>query len=786
MREPPLRLVDSIGLRTRLIAGEQMRVTRPVVLSVLLGLQLTLGQWLETTIDVPERFCGSLLRPHVAIYNPANGRVYIGGDGGSDVVVLDATTGAKAAKIPTGSAVNDACCDSALNIVYFVTSSGRLIVVDGRVDTVVATVVLSGEATGVCFAPQENKVYCAGWYPNIVTVVDGLTNQVVTTVPVLTGERKGLCYYPSGRKVYCTSTISKTLVIDCQADTVIDTIPVGEWAHRIFYDSVNDKIYTVNFNDDNLTAIDPSADTVLATIAVPGGPMALCYGAQHNRLFCASGGAVSMIDPTRDSVVKVVNLPVELAGRDIYYNALSDRVYCVASVYIFPVLGSGTSGPPYSRCLTDTSDGLVLVVDGATGALIRHLVVGLSPEAVSGSPCGDRVFVTNYDGNDAAMLDATADSMLATIALNGGPRALTWAGTGNKAYCGNKYTHNVTVLDGETDSVLKSIPVGGEPYSLCYNSVNNKVYSSLENDNFVKVIDASSDSTVATVPTAGKPRALCYSSQNNRVYCAVDTAGTRGNVTVIDGASNAKVAQVTTGKGAWKTCYNPSSNKVYCANSKDNSVSVVSCSTNTVIATVSVVDAPVALCYNVKDNKVYCATPQGIAVIDGATDQIITTLTYGMGPVANIGLCYSNAEDKVYCSYYWYYHTAYYRVAIYDGFADTAITTITVPGKPSALYCNEQNNKVYCANQGSGPGVVTVIDGATNQVLSSIPVGNDPVAFGHNRRQNRVYVANYGSSTLSVLRDSGGGGCRELRAPSYKPQTVADHCPRSAGASSRQ
>jgi len=73
------------------------------------------------------------------------------------------------------------------------------------------------------------------------------------------------------------------------------------------------------------------------------------------------------------------------------------------------------------------------------------------------------------------------------------------------------------------------------------------------------------------------------------------------------------------------------------------------------------------------------------------------------------------------------------------------------------LYCNDLNNKVYCANQGSGTGVVTLIDGATNQILDSILVGDKPVGFGHNRRQNRVYVADSGSSAISVLRDSGAG-----------------------------
>lgn len=741
-----------------------MRLTRLVCFG-LLAVPMAFGQWLETVLDVPERFCGSLLAPMHAIHNPANGRVYIGGADGHEVVVLDATTGAKVAKIPVGSVINDACFDTVRNRVYFVTSSGKLVTVDGGVDTIVDVVALSGEARGVCFDPQERKIYCAGWYPNVVTVVDGATNQVIATIPCLDGEQRGLCYYPPGHKVYCTNTSGRILVIDCLADTILDTIPVGSWAYRLGYDPVDDKIYSANYNDASLTVIDPRADTALTTISVPGSPRALCYSPQRNKLFVACSGGVVTVDPTLDSVIEVVTLPDGNAGRNVYYNALNDKVYCTSSAMLLSLLRPCQHGDRAAVGPPDSIYGVVTVVDGVSGRFIRRLVVGPWPEAVAGWPGGDRVFVTRYNGNDAAMLDATTDSMLATIALNGGPRSLAWAGMGNKAYCGNKYTHNVTVVDGETDSVLRSIPVGGEPYSLCYNSINNKVYASLENDNFVKVIDASSDSTIAAVPTVGKPRALCYSIENNRVYCAVDTGGACGNVTVIDGASNTKVGQVTTGKGAWIVCYSPSSNKVYCANSKDNTVSVVNCSTNAVVATVPVSGTPTALCCNPQDNKIYCATPQDVAVIDGASNQVITTFA---SPVNATALCYDSTEDKVYCSYYWYYHVAYCRVAIYDGLADTAISTVTVPGTPSALYCNELNNKVYCANQGSGTGTVTVIDGASNQVLSSIPVGDDPVSFGHNRRQNRVYVANYGSSTLSVLRDSGGG-----IEESFRPQLAS-------------
>ncbi len=92
-----------------------MRPTRLAVALVLLAASLASGQWLETTFGVPDSLCGGILNPQDAVYNSANGHVYIGGHGGYEVAVLDGTTGAKVAKIPVGSGVADACCDTAGN-----------------------------------------------------------------------------------------------------------------------------------------------------------------------------------------------------------------------------------------------------------------------------------------------------------------------------------------------------------------------------------------------------------------------------------------------------------------------------------------------------------------------------------------------------------------------------------------------------------------------------------------------------------------------------------------------
>ena len=85
-------------------------------------------------------------------------------------------------------------------------------------------------------------------------------------------------------------------------------------------------------------------------------------------------------------------------------------------------------------------------------------------------------------------------------------------------------------------------------------------------------------------------------------------------------------------------CYNPQDNKVYCANDDSDSVTVIDGASNQVITTVAAGSGPCALCYNPQDNKVYCANTDSdnVTVIDGASNQVIATVAAGSEPLRSV------------------------------------------------------------------------------------------------------------------------------------------------------
>jgi YVTN family beta-propeller protein len=111
-----------------------------VLLAMGCPLSLASAQWLETTVPLPDSL-GSIGNPTAVVCDSLDNKLFAGGDGG--VLVADGTNNARLARVWTGSTV---------------------------------------PALG--FVRQNDKVYCANSGSNSVTVIDGASNSVLTTIGV--------------------------------------------------------------------------------------------------------------------------------------------------------------------------------------------------------------------------------------------------------------------------------------------------------------------------------------------------------------------------------------------------------------------------------------------------------------------------------------------------------------------------------------------------------------------------------------------------------------------------
>ena len=136
-----------------------MRLTRLIACLVLLVVSFASGQWVETSILLPDSL-GSLYGPMQLAYNAANNRVYVGGNSG--VLVVDGTTNQRLDLIRTGSAAGALCYVPQSNKVYCANyDSANVVVIDGVTDSIIAKVTTGRGPVGLCHNSQNNKVYCA-------------------------------------------------------------------------------------------------------------------------------------------------------------------------------------------------------------------------------------------------------------------------------------------------------------------------------------------------------------------------------------------------------------------------------------------------------------------------------------------------------------------------------------------------------------------------------------------------------------------------------------------------
>jgi YVTN family beta-propeller protein len=88
-----------------------------------------------------------------------------------------------------------------------------------------------------------------------VTVIDGATNSVITTITV-GNNPDALVYNSINNKVYCANAGSNNVtVIDGVTNSVITTIPVGSWPRAFAWNPVQNRTYVANYNGSSVSVI---------------------------------------------------------------------------------------------------------------------------------------------------------------------------------------------------------------------------------------------------------------------------------------------------------------------------------------------------------------------------------------------------------------------------------------------------------------------------------------------------------------------------------------------------
>jgi hypothetical protein len=143
-------------------------------------------------------------------------------------------------------------------------NAGRLVVFDLDASRVVGEVSGLPRATGVWSVPAHHAVYVAAAGRHEVVVIDDRTLNVVARVGGIRFP-DGIAYAPAEHKVFVSDESGEAdVVIDARTNTKSSTIALGGEAGNTHYDSVSHCILVAVQTRNQLVAIDPETEHIVA------------------------------------------------------------------------------------------------------------------------------------------------------------------------------------------------------------------------------------------------------------------------------------------------------------------------------------------------------------------------------------------------------------------------------------------------------------------------------------------------------------------------------------------
>ena len=218
--------------------------------------------------------------------------------------------------------------------------------------------------------------------------------------------------------------------------------------------------------------------------------------------------------------------------------------------------------------ITTKNDNAVTVFDTKTFKVSKKIEIpGKSPDAILFDLFSQKVFVCNGHSNNASVIDAKTDEIVATISLIGNPEFSVTDGKG-KIFVNLEDKGKVAVINTTSFKVenVWSLGEGKEPTGLALDNDKHRLFSVCAN-NLMVVLDAESGNVITTVPIGNKPDGAAFDpglkrafSSNGEGTMTIVQEGADGKYTVLENLPTQKSAKTIAVNKLTHHAYLPSAN----------------------------------------------------------------------------------------------------------------------------------------------------------------------------------------------------------------------------------
>ena len=279
-------------------------------------------------------------------------------------------------------------------------SNNNVSVINTATNTLVVSVPVGNNPTGVAVHPGSARVYVANENSATVSVIDTATNTVVAVVPVGSFPR-GVAVLPDGSRVYVANINGNNVsVINTATNTVVGTVSVGSSPAGIAVHPDGSRVYVTNTSSNSVSVINTATNTVLATVSVGSEPHGVVVHTDGSRVYVTNrgGASISVINTATNTVLATVGVGTTPNGVAVHPDG--SRVY-----------------------VANTFSGSVSVINTATNVVTATVAVGSAPFGVAVHPDGARVYVANNVTNNVSVISTASNTVATTFAVGTGPIA---------------------------------------------------------------------------------------------------------------------------------------------------------------------------------------------------------------------------------------------------------------------------------------------------------------------------------------------------------------------------
>lgn len=293
--------------------------------------------------------------------------------------------------------------------------------------------------------------------------------------------------------------------------------------------------YIPNRNSNTTSVINVLTNNVIATLPMPVQPQGVSVNHILGRVYIANNGSnsVTVINTCDQSVVTTINgfagyptgNAVSPNGQWLYVPNFGTNVIQVVNLNTNTItasitVGSGAVSAP-EQCvvshdnsrvyLTLFDENKVAVIDAATNTVLTYYNTDLRPTGVDISNDGTKLYVANQNANTLIVYNTATGARLATINLgpttliNGGAAGVVLNHANTRAYVSLQDPNTVKVIDLATNTVTNTINVGGRPFGLDITPDDSRVYVSCVQGNRVDVINTLTNTNIQSIPVGQAP-----------------------------------------------------------------------------------------------------------------------------------------------------------------------------------------------------------------------------------------------------------------------------------------